>query len=172
MLQSELGKSQTDQHVTENDEHGATILTCYGAVLKMYRMTQNEDERGKKAGESQSSPPACRQQPQLHYCETAVVVCWSGPSAHHRLCTSSSPYVWLDKPEDLSISWCVLKNLSEDKTSAHLRQNKVEQVLVSLPTHRPAPVGAPSTDLLRPLSVRKSSRDLLFRLKQQVLTGA
>ena len=131
MLQSELGKSQTDQHVTEND--GTTILTCYGAVLKMYRMTQNEDERGKKAGESQSSPPACRQQPQLHYCETAVVVCWSGPSAHHRLCTSS-PYVWLDILEDLSISWCVLKNLSEEKTRKQLRQNKVQQVLVSPPT--------------------------------------
>ena len=93
MLQSELGKSQTDQHVIEKDEHGATILTCYGAVLKMYRMTQNEDERGKKAGESQSSPPACRQQAQLHYCETAVVVCWSGPSAHRRLCTSS-PFIF------------------------------------------------------------------------------
>ena len=92
-LQSELGKSQTDQHVLENDEHGATILTCYGAVLKMYRMTQNEDERGKKAGESQSSPLACRQQAQLHYCETAVVVCWSGPSAHRRLCTSS-PFIF------------------------------------------------------------------------------
>jgi len=72
-------------------------------------------------------------------------------------------YIWLDKPEDLSISWCVLKNLSEEKTSAHLRQKKVEQVLVSLSAHRPAPVGAPSTDLLRPLSVceEKFSRPAL-----------
>ena len=70
-------------------------------------------------------------------------------------------YIWLDKLEDLSISWCVLKN--EEKTSAQLRKNKVQQVLVSLSAHRPAPVGAPSTDLLQPTCVceEKFSRPAL-----------